>query len=284
MSSPSQPSSRAFAAAASSAGLRERVLGAAQHEAVRGADRVAGERQALDQQLGASLHQVLVDEGAGVALVAVGDDELLLALRGAREPPLERRRGSRRRRVRARSAALTSSSSCSGVCSASARARPTSRRACGSAPARRAATRHSGSPAGCVAPASTRATTSGPASITSPSRTAGEAWQKPRQTVSASETRAVGAALAHLQRRARRAARRRARRRSPRSRPCRCRRARGARRAAAAGRRRRSRRRRPPPRAARSARRRARRSSSVISPWSSIASFSTSSAVGASSA
>ena len=35
--------------------------------------------------------------------------------------------------------------------------------------------------------------------MTSPSRTAGDAWQKPRQTVSASETDAVLGALAEAQ-------------------------------------------------------------------------------------
>ena len=151
------------------------------------------------------------------------------------------------------SAALTSSSSASGETPRRARARrpdqSPGRVRTGSAsrlatPARAPATR---------APASTRSTAPGPASITSPSRTAGEEWQKPRQTVSASETEPSA-------------------RRSPSSRPSPSRSAstcaspvaakqavpvqtrtwrspRGA-----AGRRRRSRRRRPRPRAGRSAR------------------------------
>ena len=69
-------------------GLRARVLGAHEDEAVLGADGVAGERHALEQQVRVALHQHLVDVGAGVALVAVGDDELLVALGAARELPL----------------------------------------------------------------------------------------------------------------------------------------------------------------------------------------------------
>ena len=93
--------------------------------------------------------------------------------------------------------------------------------------------------------------------------------------------RAVVAALAELEPEPLAGSGRRARRRWPRSTRSRCRRGRGARRAAGAGRRRRSRRRRRslsgrPERSAAS-----RRSSSVISPLRSIASFSTSSAVGA---
>ena len=69
-------------------GLGARVLGADEDEAVLGADRVAGERDALEQQRRVALHQDLVDVGAGVALVAVGDDELLVAVGRARELPL----------------------------------------------------------------------------------------------------------------------------------------------------------------------------------------------------
>ncbi len=72
--------------------LRGGVLGATQHEAVGCAHGVPGERHPLEQQLGAALHQVLVDVGAGVALVAVGDDELFLAHRFRRERPLGARR------------------------------------------------------------------------------------------------------------------------------------------------------------------------------------------------
>ncbi len=53
-----------------------------------GADGVARERHALEQQLGMLLHEDLVDVRAGVALVAVGDDELALAGRVAGELPL----------------------------------------------------------------------------------------------------------------------------------------------------------------------------------------------------
>ena len=69
--------------------LRQRVLRAHEHEAMRCADCVARQRHPLQQTLGRALHQVLVDVGAGVALVAVGDDELLLALRRACEAPLD---------------------------------------------------------------------------------------------------------------------------------------------------------------------------------------------------
>ena len=120
---PSQPSSRARPAAASSSGLRQRVLGAGEHEAVPGADRVAGERHPLEQELRAALHQVLVDVRARVALVAVGDDELLVALGGARERPLWPAGKPAPPRPRT-SASSTSSSSSSGVSSSSARRRP----------------------------------------------------------------------------------------------------------------------------------------------------------------
>ena len=230
---------------------------------------------------GLRLHQQLVDVGAGVALVAVGDDELRPRPRRARANSHFMPAGKPAPPRPRTSAALTSSSSCLGrqLASALAQAGPVAGR--GSAPARRAGSRSRARARRRASPASTRSTTPGPASITSPSRTAGRAWQKPRQTVSASETC-------------------RPRERSPSSRPSPSRDrvdvgvAGGgeARRAGAdahvaraarlrAGRRRRSRRRRPPPRAGPSARRRPRRSSSVISPRSSIASLSTSSAVGA---
>ncbi len=67
---------------------RVRVLRAHQDQAVPGADRVAGQRHALQQQPRALLHQVLVDVGAGVALVAVDHDQLLVALGVAGERPL----------------------------------------------------------------------------------------------------------------------------------------------------------------------------------------------------
>ena len=83
MSSPRSPAAYARRDRRLERRLRERVLGADVDEAVAGADRVAGERHALEQELGVPLHQVLVDVGAGVALVAVDDDELLLG-RGSR--------------------------------------------------------------------------------------------------------------------------------------------------------------------------------------------------------
>ena len=154
---------------------------------MRGADRISGQRHPLEHQRGVLLHQVLVDVGARVALVAVGDDELLLARGAARELPLLPAGKPAPPRPRT-SAALTSASSSSELSSRDARAAdPTS-------PPARVSTGSSstldqtGSRAACSAPASTRSTTPGPASITSPSRIAGEEWQKPRQTVSASET------------------------------------------------------------------------------------------------
>jgi hypothetical protein len=72
--------------------LGARVLRARQDEAVVGPDGVARERHPLDQQVRVGLHEDLVDVGAGIALVAVGDDELALALGLARELPLRARR------------------------------------------------------------------------------------------------------------------------------------------------------------------------------------------------
>ncbi len=91
------------------------------------------------------------------------------------------------------SAALTASSSASGV-SASAARSPSHP----SAPTRVSTGSASrltggGSEAAWERPASTRWTAPRPASITSPSRIAGALWQKPRQTVSASETAPSGA-------------------------------------------------------------------------------------------
>ena len=237
-------------------GLRARVLGAHEHEAVVGADGVAGERHALEQQRRVALHQVLVDVGAGVALVAVGDDELRarpaapranshFVPAGKPAPPRPRT-----------SAALTASSSSSGVsCVERAAQARTSRRAREHRLVEHAGQHRLGRGGASRRRARARRRRARRRS-TSPSRTAGEAWQKPRQTVSASETEPSSRALAELQAEPVAELRRRARRRSRRSRRCRCRRARGARRAAAAGRRRRSRRRRPPPRAGPSARRR----------------------------
>ena len=67
---------------------RLRVLGANEHEALVGADGVTGQREPFEQQLRRLFHQVLVDVGAGVALIAVGDDVLLFPGRVAGELPL----------------------------------------------------------------------------------------------------------------------------------------------------------------------------------------------------
>ena len=67
--------------------LGARVLRARDHDAVLGADREAGQRHALQQQVGVLLHQDLVDVGARVALVAVGDDQRPVARRVASAPP-----------------------------------------------------------------------------------------------------------------------------------------------------------------------------------------------------
>ena len=70
-------------------GRRARVLGAHVDEAVRRPHGVPRERQALDEEAGIALHQVLVDVGARIALVPVDDDELVLTWRVAGELPLD---------------------------------------------------------------------------------------------------------------------------------------------------------------------------------------------------
>ena len=192
----------------SSAGFESGYSERHEHEAVVGADRVAGERHPLEHERRVALHQVLVDVGAGVALVAVGDDELLLARGEARaKRPLVARPGSRRRRGRAPRRLDLGRAGSPGVCSASARASPDQSPGRGQHRLGQHADATRAPAPARVAPASTRSTTPAPASIESPSRTAGEEWQKPRQTVSASETRAVVAALAERQPERRRAAR-----------------------------------------------------------------------------
>src|ERR1700750_1800590 len=68
-----------------------------------GGDRIPRERHAFEQQRRIALHQVLVDVRARIALVAVGDDELLLARGSARKLPFQPPPGAPRRRARARS-------------------------------------------------------------------------------------------------------------------------------------------------------------------------------------
>ena len=230
----------------------------------------------------------LVDVAAGVALVAVDDDELL-GRRGrvARdELPLLRRPGSRRRRGRAGSRRAPRLEQLLGR---QLRERvpqaPRSRRA-GAAPARRGSTpTRARRPRGRGRRA-TRSRAPGPASTMSPSRNAGPEWQKPRHTVSPSDTEPSAAQPPRPTPSARSAAWTCAARpcASPPRRPstqCRCRRARAGGRAAGRGRRSRSRRRRRSPRGGRRAAAARRRSASVTSPWSSTAWRRTSSAVGA---
>ena len=168
--------------------LGARVLRARQHEAVVGADGVGGERHPLEQQLGVLLHQDLVDVRARVALVAVGDDELALAVGVARELPL-RARGKARA---AAAADVRRLDLLEQLVRLHRRDRARQRRArrdpTRAARARRARCAAAARSPCASASASTRATTSRPASMTSPSRIAGELWQRPRQTVSASET------------------------------------------------------------------------------------------------
>ncbi len=74
--------------------LGVRILRPGEHEAVVRANRVGGERHAFEYARRRSLHQVFIDVRAGVALIAVGDDELVLARGVARELPLRARRES----------------------------------------------------------------------------------------------------------------------------------------------------------------------------------------------
>ncbi len=89
MSVPSQPSTRAWAIAASSAGFDSGYSERRQHEPVlRRRPRTRPAPCPPAASAGVALHQVLVDVGAGVALVAVGDDELLRGFAACGEPPL----------------------------------------------------------------------------------------------------------------------------------------------------------------------------------------------------
>ena len=153
-----------------------------------GADRVAGERHALQHQRRVALHQVLVDVGARVALVAVGDDELLLArARRARTPTCPGREARAPAAAHGRLLDLRQQAS-RAPCRSSARRSPDQSPGPGQDRLIENADplglgrlpRFAGEDPLRAAPS--------PASIRSPSRTAGEEWQKPRQTVSASET------------------------------------------------------------------------------------------------
>src|SRR5262249_21123754 len=70
-------------------GRRARVFASDVDEAARGADRVAAQRDALDDREWIALHEVLVDVRAGVAFVGVADDVSLgavLRVRGGEAP------------------------------------------------------------------------------------------------------------------------------------------------------------------------------------------------------
>ena len=259
---------------------RERVLRAHQHVAVAGADGVAGERHALEQQLRVALHQQLVDVRARVALVAV-DDDRPVRVGGARgELPL----GAGREAGAAAAAHVglldLARAARSGDSESRAWRRPSKRAALAAAPARRARSRprarsawRSAAGEHPVDHVRRRRPPRRPRARPPPcGRSRG------RRSRPATPTRPRRARPARG--RAPRRPRPRARRSRTPSRPCRCRPSRAAGRAAGPGRRRRSRRRRrsppadptaPPPGGGR------RR---VISPRSSIASLSTSSAVG----
>ena len=92
MSVPRWPSARACSTASLSIGSERGILGADEHDPVPGPHCSGRQRHALEQQLGALLHQVLVDVGARVALVAVDHDRLVGARRLGRELPLAARR------------------------------------------------------------------------------------------------------------------------------------------------------------------------------------------------
>ena len=68
---------------------RERVLGAHVNKSFSRADRVGGDEHALDEGVRIALDHRAVHERAGVALVRVADEVLLVALRVARGVPLE---------------------------------------------------------------------------------------------------------------------------------------------------------------------------------------------------
>ncbi len=176
--------------------LRARVLRADVDEPELGADREAGDGHAFEQERRVLLHQVLVDVGARVALVAVHDDELLARVL-AREVPLEPGReagaaaAAQVRRLHLRDADRR-------AWRRAPRAARSSRPA-GSAPARRGRSTTRARAAGCGSPASTRSSAPGPASTTSPSRKDGLEWQKPRQTVSFSATAPSAVPMRHAE-------------------------------------------------------------------------------------
>ncbi len=226
-------------------GLRERVLRARQHEAVRRADGVARERHALEQQRRVLLHQVLVDVRARVALVAVRDDDLLVARGGARELPLHAGREAGAAAA-AHLGLLDLREQLDGrpVGERAAQARPVCR--AGSAPARRAPTARPARRRPCrcrrsrarrrrARRRSSRRRAAPETSGRSPGRRSRRARRSDPRSARPSSARAPARSA------------RRARRRWPRSRRFPYTRARGARRAGRAGRRRTSRRRRRRP-------------------------------------
>ena len=188
MSSPSRPAARAASIAASSAGLRARVLRAHEHDAL--ASRRPRSPRAPCPRAGAP------------GCAPSGACRCTSRDRPRRRCATMKRRSAGAARVKRhfcaagnqapprphRSASATCSRNCSGVQATRGRAAAPTSRPPRSAPARAGGCARRAPPASRVAPASTRSTTPGPASITSPSRTAGALWQKPRQTVSASET------------------------------------------------------------------------------------------------
>ena len=184
-------------------GLGARVLGAHEDEAVVGADRVAGERHALEQQLG------VVAPSAACRCRSRGRPRRRWRRSPSSPAPRARtptwcRRGTRRRRGRGRSAALTVLEQLLGR-ELGQRARAGRRPVAGrqSAPARRARSRsRARAPGRSVRRRARARPRPGPRRPASPSRTAAAVWQKPRQTVSASETRAVVRALAQRRGRA----------------------------------------------------------------------------------
>ena len=80
---------------------RQRILRPHVQIALGGADRVGGDRHALEHAVRIALEHAAVHERAGIAFVAVADDELAAAGGPWRRCSTSARSGSRRRRVRA---------------------------------------------------------------------------------------------------------------------------------------------------------------------------------------
>ena len=186
-SSPSRPAGARGATARLERRRWTRVLRAHVDEARARADRVARERHALEHQ-----RRGRAPSGA-CRCTSRGRPRRRWRRRSARrlatvarELATCARPGSRRRRGRA-ARGLDLGEQLAGERMVSARRRPDQSPG-SSAPARRAGCAPAARAPRGVSPASTRSTAPGPASIVSPSRTAGELWQKPRQTVSASES------------------------------------------------------------------------------------------------